>query len=491
MKLSPHATLVLALGLVPTLASAVGNTPDFGLKMEALLKKASQSYFGIDAPLMTSAVDPNGEDVPTRSATDAAADHITLAKGLEVRYLTRDAANSTDMFAFWPLDGKPTHLITCIEVDRENLADGRLNPGVQRISLADGKVETVLRGLQSCDGIRTTPWGTILATEEEDDGGAYEILDPAATTDVSVVARNGNDFTDASGKPVSGQVAWRNALATLSWEGLHVYPNGVVYFGDELRPGTDAADADGGAVFKFVPTIPRNPKAGKITSLDQSPLVSGTNYAMQISCVNSKAQFGQGCEVGGGTWIEIKDARAARLEADQKGATGYYRPEDLHGDTRYSDKANPNAVRFCWTNTGNMANNNYGEVFCAVDADSAMATSKVVANRFIEGDAELNQPDNLEFQPVTGNTYVIEDNPNGDVWACLKDGKDRDIKSDGCARILSVIDASAEPTGFMFTPDGSTAYVSIQHSDDTNMPLVDGYPTDDVLVITGFKTGRK
>ncbi len=91
-----------------------------------------------------------------------------------------------------------------------------------------------------------------------------------------MVARNGNGFTDASGKPVSGQVAWRNALATLSWEGLHVYPNGVVYFGDELRPGTDAADADGGAVFKFVPTIPRNPKAGKITSLDQSPLVTAT-----------------------------------------------------------------------------------------------------------------------------------------------------------------------------------------------------------------------
>jgi hypothetical protein len=39
----------------------------------------------------------------------------------------------------------------------------------------------------------------------------------------------------------------------------------------------------------------------------------------------------------------------------------------------------------------------------------------------------------------------------------------------------------------MFSADGTAAYVSIQHSNDARMPLVDGYPTDDVLKITGFK----
>ena len=53
--------------------------------------------------------------------------------------------------------------------------------------------------------------------------------------------------------------------------------------------------------------------------------------------------------------------------------------------------------------------------------------------------------------------------------------------------MLSVKDSSAEPTGFIFSTDGSTAYVSIQHSDDTNMPMVDGYGTDDIIKITGFK----
>jgi secreted PhoX family phosphatase len=54
-------------------------------------------------------------------------------------------------------------------------------------------------------------------------------------------------------------------------------------------------------------------------------------------------------------------------------------------------------------------------------------------------------------------------------------------------KILSVADSSAEPTGFLFDASGTTAYVSIQHSDDTNMPLVDDYRSDDVLKITGFK----
>ena len=52
--------------------------------------------------------------------------------------------------------------------------------------------------------------------------------------------------------------------------------------------------------------------------------------------------------------------------------------------------------------------------------------------------------------------------------------------------MLSVKDTSAEPTGFIFAADGATAYVSVQHSDDTGMAALDGYGTDDVLVISGF-----
>ena len=59
--------------------------------------------------------------------------------------------------------------VDLVGLDREEIAAGKLNPAVQAVSLADGAVTTLVRGMKGCDGIRTTPWGTVLATEEEDD----------------------------------------------------------------------------------------------------------------------------------------------------------------------------------------------------------------------------------------------------------------------------------------------------------------------------------
>jgi hypothetical protein len=277
----------------------------------------------------------------------------------------------------------------------------------------------------------------------------------------------------------------------MAWEGFAVLPSGVLIAGDELRPGTGGNDRDGGAVFKFVPTSPRLPGAAPIASIVESPLASGWVYALRVSCT-SGTQYGQGCEIGNAAWVAV-NAATARASANAAGATGYYRPEDLHEDPLYRDESNPEAVRFCWANTGNEDGKNYAEVVCGVDGSPLVANATqptVVVNRFVEGDTDFNSFDNLAFQPKTGNLYVIEDHDNGDVFACLPDGADRDIKSDGCVKILSVKDTSAEPTGFLFDASGTTAYVSVQHSDDSLMPLVDGYPTDDVIKITGFKVKR-
>jgi len=65
------------------------------------------------------------------------------------------------------------------------------------------------------------------------------------------------------------------------------------------------------------------------------------------------------------------------------------------------------------------------------------------------------------------------------------------VKTDGCIKMLSVKDSSAEPTGFIFAADGLSAYVSIQHSDDTGMAKVDDYGTDDLIRITGFTAVTK
>jgi hypothetical protein len=490
-----RTALAVALG-VAALGGATAfadDDKDFGQKVEQLLKARSEQLFGVEKPVEASAPPTSG---PYRNAAQSAWDQVLVAHGLKVEHLTRAAANNTDQMAFWPNDVHPTHLITCIEDFRNPAAIGtypsgqpKLFPSVQRINLVTGAVETVLRGMSSCDGIRATAWGTVLATEERSDGGAYEILNPLATTELTLTARATNNFIDMNGNPVTGQAAYRGQLPTMAWEGLAVLPNGVVIAGDELRPGTGGNDRDGGAIFKFVPGIPRNPTSGPISDLNQSPLVSGLVYAMQVSCVNNTQQFGQGCEIGNGAWVLV-NATSARTSANAAGATGYYRPEDLHEDPLYSDANNPAAVRFCWTNTGNEDAHNYGEVVCGIDAAPlvADATQRTVAvNRFIEGDTDFNSFDNLAFQPKTGNLYVIEDHDNGDIFACLPDGADRDIKTDGCVKILSVKDSSAEPTGFLFDASGTTAYVSIQHSDDSLMPLVDGYATDDVLKISGFK----
>lgn len=471
----------LSMSLSPMPVSA-DDEFDFGLQVEHRLKAHAKKLFGVEGPLMASAAPTVG---PYRTLLQTPYDQVLVAQDLKVEYLTRNAANATDMMALYPA-AQPTHLITCVEGGRELLANGKYNPSVQRLRLADGKVETVLRGMAVCDGIRTTPWGTILATEERSDGGAYEILNPLAVSEQTVLDRGLGTVSDPD------RIVKRTALPIMAWEGLAVLSSGVVIAGDELRPGSPA-NADGGAIFKFVPSVPRGDNAEAIVNLNESPLAAGSVYAMQVSCVNDKQQFGQGCEIGNAAWVPV-NAATARADANSAGATGYYRPEDLHQDPMYQDEANPEAVRFCWTNTGNEDAKNYAEVMCGVDSAPLTASSTqrtVTVNRFVEGDTDFNSFDNLEFQPHTGNLYVIEDHPNGDIFACLPDGKDRDIKSDGCVKLLSVKDSSAEPTGFLFSPDGATAYVSIQHSDDANMPLVEGYATDDVLKITGFKVKGK
>ncbi len=489
----PAAKVTLAVSLamsplVTTQATAFDGLDglDFGTFVQRGLERTSQVWFGVGKPLNASAAPSS---VPYRTAAQNASAQVLIADGLKAEYVTRNAGNAADMFAFWPSDESPTHLIFCIEGGRQDLGTflpggmiRKFNPGVQRIKLSDGSVETILRGTIACDGIRRTAWQTILATEEASDGGAYEIINPLNVTNQTITDRTLGTIIDENGLP-STSIVKRTALPKMAWEGIGITPEGVVYAGDELRPGT-LANADGGAMFKFVPA---NPRVGNspIGSLSESPLTAGNVYALQVSCQSGSQQLGQGCEIGNGAWINVSAANA-RTDANTVGATGYYRPEDLELDDLFDGPG----TRFCWTNTGLADGGNYGEVLCGVDSSplTANATQRtVVVNRFVEGDQDMNQPDNFAFQPKTGNHYVIEDNPNGDIFACLPDGADRDIKTDGCVKILSVKDTSAEPTGFKFTADGKTAYLSIQHSDDTSMPKVDDYATDDIIKITGFR----
>jgi len=510
-KIQPVALAVslACSGIAPALADQENDFDqgrDFGAMVEDLLHDQSGKLFGVKKPLKETS-EPDVARAPGQPVSDL----IFLAKGLKAEIFSRDVAHKWDMMEFWPDAQHPTHLVACIEeFNRQEIApyangNTRYNPSVQTIDLKTREVRTVLRGMSGCDGIRVTGWGTVLATEEDGStsgdghlGGAYEILDPLAFEEGNLVARRSSDVVDPDGNPIVGQVAYRSALPTMSWEGIAVLPSGVVIAGDELRPGTitddfGSRDTDGGAILKFVPYMPH--LGGLISDLADSPLVAGTTYAMQVSCRDSGQQVGQGCEVGNAAWVEVQ-ALDARADANRQGATGYYRPEDLHQDPMYVDEANPAAVRFCWANTGNEDASHFGEIVCGIDSDPLLAEAdfrSVVVNRFVEGDSDMNSFDNLAFQPETGNLYAIEDDENGDVWACLPDGADRDIKSDGCVKILRLKDQTAEPTGFIFTADGRSAFFNVQHSADPADGSMDrdGWKTDDLIKITGFKQQKR
>lgn len=90
---------------------------------------------------------------------------------------------------------------------------------------------------------------------------------------------------------------------------------------------------------------------------------------------------------------------------------------------------------------------------------------------FVPGSPEINMPDNIAYQPKRGNWIVHEDGEttferahNNDLWSCLPDGGDVDLQSDGCLRIGTLNDLTAEWTGGFFDPSGRHFYVSIQHN---------------------------
>jgi hypothetical protein len=557
MKGLAGASLVLALMVAPGLSSAKPDfgkpdfgkpdfgkpdfgKPDFGEQTEQMLRGQSNRLFGFNNPLEASAT--IDDVVPRAEAT--AQERQLLAGHLRAEYVARNVAYRADMIAFWPDDLHYTHLIVCIEGGRADPDVGPVagldgqNPSVQRVNVHTGQVETILFGMSRCDGIRTTQWGTVLATEETDDGHAYEIIDPLNITGHWIADRATGDIRDAVGSSTaSTNVAQRDALATQAWEGLDTLDSGVVIGGDELRP---EQDTDGGAVFRFVPSAfydcvgsPVRPGQlcdNTITDLDQSPLVAGQNYALFTVCSGTNDD-GQGCEYGDeGRWVKV-GAATARADANANGATGYCRPEDLHIDRTYGLFAGADGIRWCWNNTCGGSD---GEALCSFESTEATNAAqeqsldiggtvgainflsldgtelaKVDVQRFVENDREMKSHDNLEIQPFSGNTYIVEDyntindgGTGGDIWACLPDGTDRDERTDGCVRMLSIADVDAEPTGFIFDGTGKVAFYNLQHgSQDESLrdlasnPACDdgacnGY-TDDLIRITRFRAPRE
>ncbi len=455
LLLGAMAIAALALGSV-----ALAEDADFGRQTQGRLEAQSRLLFGVERPLASS----SDEAVAAAEADEDPREIAKFAGGLRVRVVTTQSGRLTDQMALWPNDSEPTHLIACNE-------GGPTTPGLQRIEIATGETETIVSGTKSCDPIRRTPWGTIVFGEESGaDGALYELIDPLHTTGVTLDRSAG---TFGGGRGVDNLVR-RDAVGRLSWEGIGLYQSGLMYYGDENGPKMGTG---GGAYYKFVPDHAWSPSSGPITDLDQSPLRSGTVYGLRLgarggSPTTPGADYGQGSQTGLGSWILAAEpnlrAEAARLEL-----SGYYRPEDIDIDRQAEALGR---VRFCGPNTGNEHGDNDGEVICLSDGSLAEAMQNGVQPElqyFVLGNPQLAMPDNIAYQPGQGNWIVHEDAEtdypgpgydNNDLWACLPDGADADRLSDGCVRVATLNDPTAEWTGGIFDSSGKRFFVSVQHN---------------------------
>ena len=199
------------------------------------------------------------------------------------------AAPNLDQMALWPDDLNPTHLIACNEQD---VGD----PGLQSIDIASGDVTTLVTGTAECDPVRRTPWGTIVFGEEAGGGAAggrvYELIDPLAVHDV-VLDRDTGTFHDGVG---ADHFVARPALGRLSFEGLGILANGVVYFGDENRPSNGRR---GWRVLQVHPGFPagRGCRAdrllGRISRSSVAPV-----FGLRLGVRSGGTDYGQGTNEG-------------------------------------------------------------------------------------------------------------------------------------------------------------------------------------------------
>ncbi len=304
------------------------------------------------------------------------------------------------------------------------------NGAVSVVDLETGGAEVIAQDTQPptyrrLDGLRWTPWGTVLFAEETTGGRLFEIfLDP-------------DDPTEAV------TVETRPEVGILRHEGIEAVGNGTVFVIDELN---------GGSIYKFVPT-----KRGDLSD--------GQLYALRITGLSDAAQkwdedtFED--KVGAFEWVPL-DMDQVVVDADAASnavnATEFGRPEDIEKIGRVLYVANTTEDRVIAIDLAHEVVSTYvlpGENVPVEDQDEEITG--------------LNSPDNLAQGP-DGRLWIVEDNDFSDIWVAEPD-RDQDGLADDVKLFASLKDDGAEGTGIYFGKDPKTLFVNIQHPDKA---LADG-----------------
>lgn len=198
-------------------------------------------------------------------------------------------------------------------------------------------------------------------------------------------------------------------MGTAPFEGFGILDDGTTYIdGDDSGFGPKNG-GPGNAFFKFTPSNPFHGPA-PISNLADSPYSSGEVFGLRIGLGSN---YGQGREFGFGQWLALPHADNPNLEAEglAAGVSGYYRLEDAELDPIALAQGN---VRLCANGTGDETNHLYGETVCITDGTVAAAqanTARPELQPFVFGGTSqgINMPDNIAFQPRSGNAIIQED----------------------------------------------------------------------------------
>ncbi|MAT64631.1 MAG: hypothetical protein CMN57_03200 [Gammaproteobacteria bacterium] len=289
------------------------------------------------------------------------------------------------------------------------------------------------------DGIRWTPWNTLVFAEETTGGRFLEI----ELEDDLMTAKAIHD------RPMVGRLAH---------EGIDIDAAGNVYVVDEHRGRTSGCNGVvpcGGGVYKFVPET-------------YGDLSRGSLYVLKVNGADG---------VGQGEWVGPIDPLTARESGSAVGGQSYQRPEDVEiidGVLYVAITEGPrDVVTDPATGMLDFTSELYEGRVIAIDLDSMAVTNFVKAGLNVP--VEIGRPGDAGHQSGFDSVDNLAEAPNGDL-IMVEDNKPSDIwfastrtnafgASDEVKLFASLADPGAEGTGIYFSPlDPHTLYVNVQHS---------------------------
>ncbi|MBX8463887.1 PhoX family phosphatase [Deinococcus sp. RIT780] len=329
------------------------------------------------------------------------------------------------------------------------------------------KGATMVKGsVGNCSGGQT-PWGTLLTCEENVDGYAkawagsgYEAMHQGWVTEI-------DPFDPASTpKKRTGMGRFRHENVAIT-----VAPDGRVvgYMGDDMQ---DAC------VYKFVSRGRYNPadRAANLKLLEDGDLYVANfgngSWVLLDYDRNPKLKDAKGADgkaLFGSQADVLADARASALAV---GGTPVDRPEDI--------EIHPRTGEVYVALTNNSKHGNYfGQIIKFREAKDDWTATTFLWEVFAVGGPQSGfaSPDNLVFDPY-GNLWMVTDNSdlssnpikefhgNNAMFFFATEGPDA-----GKAQRFAIGPVDAEMTGPVWSPDGKTLFLAIQHPGEDSESL--------------------